>query len=220
MPSVSTCTHGAIPKPRLIAIAGPSGAGKTTLAKALVDALPGAVALLPLDAYYADRSDLMPSARARYNFDAPEALDAELLHTHLRALAAGHSIDIPVYDFASHSRQRHTLRIEPTDFVVVEGLFALYFDELLPLYTYRVFVDLADERCLQRRLIRDANERGRHADDVRRQYAEQVYPMYVRYIQPTRMRAQFVADGNGEWPEQIDLLLTAIDSVRQKDSQE
>jgi len=213
MPFANTCKRTAAIRPRFIAIAGPSGAGKSTLATALVGALPGSVALLPLDAYYADCSALLPAAIARYNFDAPAAIDVELLHAHFHALAACQSIGMPTYDFASHSRQRHTQRVESADYVVVEGLFALYFDELLPFYTYRIFVDLADELCLQRRLKRDANERGRRADDIHRQYTEQVHPMYLRYIEPTRKRAHFFADGGSEWVGQVQRIVAAISTA-------
>ena len=210
MPSATTCKSGAKRKRQLIAIAGPSGAGKTTLARALAHALPAPTGILPLDAYYCDRSALPPAARARCNFDAPAALDEDLLCEHIGALAEGRSIEMPIYDFASHSSQAQTLRLAATEYVVIEGLFALYFPALLPLYCLRIFVDLADELCLQRRIVRDAAERGRSARDIRRQYDEQVRPMYMRYIHPTRQNAQYIIAGNGEFTAQIQVLLSEL----------
>ncbi len=210
MPSANTCKNAAKRGPQFIAIAGPSGAGKTTLARALAEALPGPASLLPLDAYYSDRCALPAGQRARYNFDAPSALDGELLYQHLTALAAGRRIEMPIYDFASHSRRMETQRVEPIGFILVEGLFALYFDQLLPFYSQRIFVDLKDELCLRRRLARDVAERGRTAEDIRRQYDEQVRPMYLRYIQPTRQRAQFFVAGDGLLTEQIQTLLAGL----------
>lgn len=207
MPSANTCNSVAKGKRQLIAIAGPSGSGKTTLARALAEALPGPVSLVPVDAYYADCSALSAAARKRYNFDSPAALDGELLCDHLGALAAGESVEMPLYDFASHSRQLQTKRVEATEFIIVEGLFALYFAALLSLYSQRIFVDLNDAMCLERRLVRDVAERGRSTRDIRRQYDEQVRPMYLRYIEPTRCRAQFFVAGDRRFDEQIQHLL-------------
>lgn len=214
MPSASTCKSGAKRKSTLIAIAGPSGAGKTTLARALAQALPAPTSILPLDAYYCDRSALPPAARARCNFDDPAALDEDLLCEHIRTLSEGRSIEMPIYDFASHSRQGQTQRVEAAEYIVVEGLFALYFAALLPLYCLRIFVDLADELCLQRRLVRDAAERGRSARDIRRQYDEQVRPMYMRYIHPTRQNAQYRIAGNSEFTAQIQVLLSELGDIK------
>jgi uridine kinase len=209
MPSANTYKSGAKRKSTLIAIAGPSGAGKTTLARALVAALPSAV-LFSFDAYYADRSHLPTSERTRCNFDDPAALDTQLLTAHLRALAVGRAIDGPIYDFSTHCRRAETRRIEPASHIVAEGLFALYFDALRPLYSQRIYVDADAELCLQRRLQRDAGERGRSTDDIRRQYREQVLPMAQRYIYPTRRYAHVVLSGRESSERAVATLLPSI----------
>lgn len=194
MGSAASCTSAARARPHLLAIAGPSCAGKTALARALVAALPSAVHV-PLDAYYACRAHLPADQRARCNFDAPQALDADLLCAHLSHLASGLPVDAPIYDFVTHSRSAHTRRIEPAAHIVVEGLFSLHFHQLLPLYTYRLYVDADADLCLQRRLNRDAAERGRSAEAIRRQFFEQVYPMTKQYVIPTKERAHCTISG-------------------------
>ena len=181
-------------KPYLIGVAGPSCAGKTELSRALRSQLNAA--LLPLDAYYFDLSDRSMEERARFNFDTPSALDHDLFVSHLRDLTAGRPIDVPVYDFATHSRTDRTERIEPQSFIVVEGLFVLYWSDVRALFGTKVFVDLDDATCLERRIHRDVRERGRTADSVIQQFNETVAPMANLYVRTTREHADIVIPGD------------------------
>lgn len=196
--------------PRLIGLAGPSGAGKTTLASALQTRLPGPTTVLSLDSYYRDLADLSLTERARVNFDAPEAMDHQRLAADLRQLAAGHRVKIPVYDFVTHTRQEHQQSLTPTDFLIVEGLFALYWPDINTLYHLRLFVTADDELCLERRLARDRVERGRSPASIRAQYQEQVRPMYRRHIQPTARYADLVLDGSIPTEDQVAAVLNAL----------
>lgn len=196
--------------PRLIGLAGPSGAGKTTLARALQTRLPGPATVLSLDAYYRDLADLSPAARARVNFDAPEAMDHQRLAEDLRQLAAGHRVEIPVYAFASHTRQINQQSLTPTDFLIVEGLFALYWPDINALYHLSLFVTAANELCLERRLARDRVERGRSPASIRAQYQEQVRPMYRRHVQPTARYADLILDGSTPTEKQVAVVLNAL----------
>lgn len=191
-------------------MAGPSGAGKTTLARALHTRLPGSATVLSLDAYYRDLAALAPGDRARVNFDAPEAIDHQHLAADLQQLAAGHRVAIPVYDFATHTRQATQHSLTPTDFLLVEGLFALYWPAINALYQLRIFVTAADVLCLERRLARDRVERGRSSASIRAQYQEQVRPMYRRHIQPTARSADLILDGSTPIEEQIAAVLDAL----------
>jgi uridine kinase len=180
-------------KPYCIAIAGGSGAGKTCLAQRLGQVLPASV--LGLDCYYPDLGHLPLERRHHLNFDAPEALDWDLMLEQFTALADGRAIAQPVYDFLTHTRTGTTRRIEPGRFVIFEGLFALYDARLRALCETRVFVEAADALCLERRVARDVRERGRTRESVLRQYREQVRPMYERHVLPTRAYADLVLPG-------------------------
>ena len=181
-------------KPAIIGIAGISCSGKTTLARQLCQILPGA-AILPLDAYYRDLGHLDPPARSQTNFDAPEALDYPLLLEHLQELARGAAVNRPLYSFATHTRQRATQRLEAAPFLLVEGLFALYWPQVRALYRLAVFVVAPHSVCLQRRLQRDVAERGRTPQSVRHQYQRHVQPMAEKYVLPTQAHADLVVDG-------------------------
>lgn len=196
--------------PQLIGIAGPSCAGKTTLANALLDQLPGSCTVLSLDAYYRDFSQLSPAARAAFNFDAPTAIDHELLTRDISQLASGHSIKSPVYDFATHARQLATKRIVPGNFLLIEGLFALYWSAINPLYYLRIFVVVDDALCLERRLLRDRAERGRSAASIHSQYREQVRPMYQRHIHPTAQTADLLLEGHMPLEQQVQKVLVEL----------
>ena len=180
-------------EPYLIGIAGPSCAGKTELAKHLAGVL-GATRI-SLDAYYRPLTHLTLAERARFNFDEPAALDHDLLITQVEALAAGRPIELPVYDFATHSRTAATEHIPAAEFIIVEGLFALYWEELRQHYGTKVFVAAPDAVCLERRQERDVRERGRTPESVLRQFTETVQPMARLHVLPTAALADVVVSG-------------------------
>jgi uridine kinase len=178
----------------LIGIAGPSGAGKTYLATHLAAALDASV--LTLDRYYRDLSHLLLEERARMNFDAPEVLDHELIVDQVAGLRNNETVQLPVYDFATHTRTRRTEVLRPAEVVIVEGLFTLHWPRLRELLGIKVFVDMNDEVCLTRRQERDVRERGRTPESVVQQYAATVAPMAYRYVRPTIVHADVVVSGN------------------------
>ena len=177
----------------MIGIAGPSCSGKSELARRLAQQLSAPV--MSLDSYYIDLAHLPLEERARTNFDDPASLDEEVLTRQLRQLAAGEAIARPVYDFARHTRSAEVERVEPARFVVVEGLFTLHWPAVRALLDTKVYIDVQDAVCLERRLERDVRERGRTPESVRAQYATTVRPMAERYIHPTRRYAEVVVSG-------------------------
>lgn len=177
----------------IIAIAGPSCAGKTELSKKLAHEL--CCPVLLLDSYYRDLSALSPADRARVNFDEPDALDETLLIRQVHALCRGKAVARPAYDFTTHTRLRETVEFAATEFLIVEGLFALYWPELRASAGTKVFVDAPGEVCLRRRLMRDVMERGRTAESVIKQFNETVEPMTVRHVRPTSRHADLVLSG-------------------------
>ncbi|HEX9120993.1 MAG TPA: uridine kinase [Terriglobales bacterium] len=177
----------------IIAIGGPSCAGKTELAKRLARSL--SATILPMDAYYRDLAFLPLESRCKFNFDIPDSIDHTLLREHLTALAAGKSVQRPVYDFTVHTRSSIRETVTPGPYLIIEGLFALYWDDLRPLLTTKVYVDAPDDVCLARRQARDVLERGRTAESVHKQYVEIVRPMADLYVRPTRRFADIVVSG-------------------------
>jgi uridine kinase len=182
-------------RPYLIGIAGPSWSGKTRLAEALQALLPGTSVVLSLDCYYLDLAHLPLNERAVCNFDEPDALDRALLRAHIGRLAQGETIERPVYLFAEHTRAKVCERVAAADFVLIEGLFTLYWSEIRNLLDTRVFVQVPDELALFRRLDRDVRERGRSPLSVEQQYASTVRPMCERHLLPTLSHADVVVNG-------------------------
>jgi uridine kinase len=197
--------------PIVLAIAGCSGSGKTTLAAELARTLGGVH--FHFDNYYRDLSHLPLAKRAQQNFDDPNLIEGPLLISHVAALAKGEPIERPLYDFATHIRIPHqTEAFHPAPFVLVEGLFALYYPELLPLYQLRVYVDTPDELCFERRLKRDTLERGRTPDSVRLQYEATVRPAGIAYVRPSALHADLTVDGTGALDWKIERVLTEMRS--------
>ena len=195
-------------KPYLIGIAGPSCAGKSYLSAHLARHLDAA--MLNLDSYYADLEHLNLTQRAHFNFDAPESLDSPLLIEHVRQLSRGDAIEKPIYDFKNHSRTGQTERLEARPFILIEGLFALYWEEIRAVQETKVFVDLGEEICLARRIERDTRERGRTRESILEQFSATVRPMAQRYVHPTRQFADVVLTGDGEIVEEMERVLNHI----------
>ena len=202
--------------PHVIAIAGPSGSGKTSLAREVSARIPGGALIFGLDSYYRDQRDVPEEA---INVDVPDALDQPRLLTDLRELAAGRPALQPVYDYATHARLPAGRVVEPAPFIVVEGLYALYWAEVRELIGTAIFVALDHEACLRRRVDRDMRERGRSAGSVTRAYERNVRPMYDLHVHPTRRYADAILDGRlpvGELTRQV-LSLVLSDRSRSTD---
>ncbi len=141
------------------------------------------------------------------NFDAPEALDEELIVEQVTALRNNQPVQLPTYDFATHTRTRRTEELRPSAVVIIEGLFTLHWPKLRELLGTKVFVDMDDEVCLARRQARDVRERGRTPESVVEQYAATVAPMAQRYVRPTIVHADVVVSGSESIGEGVDRVL-------------
>lgn len=195
--------------PVVLGIAGCSGSGKTTLAAELARTLGGIH--FHLDNYYRDLGHMPFSERIQQNFDDPAIIESPLLAAHIAALARGETIDRPIYDFATHTRvPGQTEPVTAGSFLVVEGLFALYYPELLPLYGLRVYVDTPDALCFERRLKRDVEQRGRTPDSVRRQYEATVRPASEKFVRPSAANADLQVDGTGALDWKVERVLTEL----------
>ena len=196
-------------RPHIIGIAGPSSSGKTELAKQLVQRLPG-TAIISLDSYYRSLTDKPLSERARMNFDHPDALEWELLHEHLQAIADGRPFEEPVYSFALHTRTTESRRVEPSEYIILEGLFVFYWPELRSTLDTKVYVETDPEVCYRRRLARDVAERDRTPESVREQYEATVLPGAERFVYPTRKYADLVVSGEQPLAESTAAVLNAL----------
>jgi uridine kinase len=190
-------------------IAGASGSGKTTLAVELARELDGIY--FPIDNYYRDLGHMPFSERVKQNFDDPALIESSLLAKHVATLARGEMIERPLYDFSSHTRVLdRTEGIRAGSLVLVEGLFALYYPELLPLYQFRVYVDTPDDLCFERRMKRDTMERGRSAESVRVQYEKTVRPSSISYVRPSAVHADLTIDGTAALDWKVEQVLAEM----------
>ena len=200
-------------KPLVIGIAGCSGSGKTTLARELATQLDAT--LFPLDLYYRDLSQFPLDSRHKRNFDHPDSLESELIIRHVGALAKGETIQRPVYDFKTHSRVAGKFDvIVPKDVVIVEGILALHYPELVPCYGFSIFVEATDDVCLMRRIHRDVRERGRTEQSVREQFHATAQPMAVEYVLPSAKHATITVDGTEALDWSVEQVLERLRAKR------
>ncbi len=197
-------------QPYLIGIAGFSGSGKTTVANALAREVPASI--FSLDAYYLDHPHLSFEERCAPNYDHPEMLDGALVAEHLRELAAGRAITRPVYDFPTHRRLPETDRMEPNEFIIVEGLFTLHWPEVRAQFGTKVYMEATHDVCLPRRERRDREERGRSSASVHAQYAATVRPMADQFILPSREHADLIIECTGQTEEAVRTILSHVKS--------
>ena len=205
------CYHAAVTnKPLIIGVAGGTGSGKTTIANAIIAAIdPFRIALIQHDAYYKDAGGLPPAERAKINFDHPDALETDLLVRHLEALSAGRAVEVPVYDFTTHTRRAAGVSLEPAKVIIVEGILIFCDRALRDLMALKIFVDTDGDLRFIRRLKRDIQERGRSLDSVVAQYLETVRPMHAAFVEPSRKYADIIIP-EGHNPVSTALVVTLI----------
>jgi uridine kinase len=202
------------PRPFLIAVAGGSSSGKTTIAERLVD-VSGVehVSLIKLDSYYVERLDEPIDQRAKANYDHPDAFDWALLNDHLAALTAGASVPVPVYDYTVHARSDEVRMVRPARIVVVEGILVLWEPALRERFDLKIFVDTPADLRFIRRLQRDVTERARTAESVVDQYLESVRPSHEQFVEPSKRYADVIVPEGGLNRPAIEVLLARIREV-------
>lgn len=191
----------------IIGICGGTGSGKTTVANRILESVRASeVVFIQQDSYYRNLKDLPLDFRQVANFDHPAALDNDLLANHVRKLKAGEPIELPIYDFKTHTRLNETRAVEPKPIVIVEGILIFAEPKLLELMDIKVFVDTPDDIRFIRRLRRDIAERGRTVDSVIDQYISTVRPMHMQFVEPSRRYADVIIPEGGHNLVSIDLL--------------
>lgn len=184
-------------RPLVIAVAGGSGSGKTTVARAIDEAVHRESVLIEQDAYYKDLGHLPIEARRQVNFDHPDAFDTELMIAQLQLLTSGQAIAKPTYDYPAHTRAAGTVHVLPKDVILVEGILLFADARLRQLFDIKVFVDVADDVRFIRRLQRDVVERGRTMDSVIQQYLTTVRPMHLEFVEPSKRYADIILPEGG-----------------------
>ena len=195
-------------RPLVVGIAGGTGSGKTTVAHKLETAIPdNRCVRIEHDAYYRDQTHLSPDERAAVNYDHPSSLESDLFVQHLRRLRAGEPVDVPIYDFAHHTRRTETRRVVPAPVIIVEGILVFVEAALREQMDIKIFVDTDADIRLMRRIQRDLEERGRTFQSVRDQYHATVRPMHLEYVEPSKRWADVIIPEGGDNRVALDVLL-------------
>ncbi|MCF7804643.1 MAG: uridine kinase [Candidatus Marinimicrobia bacterium] len=198
----------------LFGLAGGSGSGKTLVAKNLFRQIDSSkVSILEQDAYYKDLADIPKSARDERNFDHPEAFDWDLMKQNMADLLNGKTVEIPVYDYKTHTRSDRTRTISGHHIIVLEGILVLADPELREMMDIKAFVETDDDIRFIRRLQRDIRERGRSMESVIEQYQRSVRPMHLQFVEPTKRFADIIIPEGGHNTVAIDLLKTKITAL-------
>jgi uridine kinase len=191
----------------IIGICGGTGSGKTTVANRILESVSASeVVFIQQDSYYRNINDLPLDYRNIANFDHPDALDNDLLVNHVRRLKAGEAVELPLYDFRTHTRMNNTRQVEPKPIVIVEGILIFADPRLLEQMDIKVFVDTPDDVRFIRRLRRDLAERGRTVESVIEQYIATVRPMHMQFVEPSKRHADVIIPEGGHNLVSIDLL--------------
>jgi len=195
----------------IVGITGSTGSGKTTFAKSLKKELGNQAVLLSSDMYYKDQSRLPLGERFKQNMDQPEAFDNQLLVSHLKKLASGKSIDVPVYDFTDHTRKKESRHLETRPMIVVEGLLIFSKPELRSLFDFKIFLEVDADLRVCRRVLRDvAERRDGSVEAAVKQYLSSARPMDKIYVLPQKRYADVVIDWSREDPGKIKELARKI----------
>jgi uridine kinase len=198
----------------LIGIAGGTGSGKSTVARAIFESLPETnISIIQQDAYYNDQSHLAYEDRIKTNYDHPLAFDTRLLVQHLEELLAGHPVDSPIYNFSEHNREKRTKRIYPRDIIILEGIMILEDEDLRDLMDIKIFVETDADVRIIRRITRDINERGRTLESVIGQYLSTVKPAHEQFVEPTKKYADLIIPEGGFNKVAIDIMVAKVKSI-------
>lgn len=205
-------------QPLVIGIAGGTGSGKTTVSNAILNRVGmDRISFLPHDSYYRDLSHLTLEQRRLVNFDHPDSLESDLLVKHILQLKNWQPVELPIYDFTTHSRTTRTVLIQPRRIILVEGILIFYEPDLRQLFDVKIFVDTDADIRFIRRLQRDIIERGRTADSVVAQYLNTVRPMHLEFVEPSKRYADVIIPEGGLNTVALDMVIARIEALLHDD---
>jgi len=201
----------------VIGITGGSGSGKTTVVKKILERFPAnQVAIVHMDSYYKDSSNLSMEEREKINFDHPDSIEFDLLYKDLLALKNGQAIEQPIYDFITCTRKKETVHTEPRHVIIVEGILLFTDPRLRDLCNIKAFVDAESDERIMRIIQRDTHERGRTVQDVLERYIV-VKNMHIQFIEPTKRFADIIIPQGGQNQVAIDMIVATIRLKLQKE---
>lgn len=202
------------PYPIIIGVAGGTGSGKTTVAKAILDRVGHSrIAHIQHDSYYRNLDHLPPAERARINYDHPDSLETDLLIEHLKMLRQWQPVQVPIYDFTTHSRTNRTMLVEPSRVILVDGILIFVEKALREMFDIRIFVDTDADIRFIRRLERDIAERGRSMRSVIDQYLNTVRPMHLEFVEPSKRYADIIIPEGGHNTVALDMVVARIEAM-------
>jgi uridine kinase len=196
--------------PFVIGIAGGTGSGKTTLARKIQSSLASGVVLIEQDSYYRDLSHLSVKERQQTNFDHPNSIDFERLRQDIIALKEGQSINKPIYNFKTHSRENATTHVEAAPIIIVEGILIFSDPKMRELFDLKIYVETDHDVRILRRIERDTFERGRDFANIKDQYIQTVKPMHNQFVEPSKQFADVIIPGESDNSTVINLILPGL----------
>lgn len=199
----------------MIAVAGGTGSGKTYIAKKLQEVDSQKIIMVSHDRYYKDQSHIPFEDRKKVNYDEPAALDNQLFLEHLRALKNGHSIEMPQYDFSTHTRKIETEKVSPAPIIIIEGILILTEPEIRDMFDLTIFIEIDADLRLARRLTRDVGERDRTFRESINQYLISAQPMHDKYVEPGKDEADLIINNNRDKEELEDALETVQARIKE-----
>jgi uridine kinase len=202
------------PDPLVIGIAGGSGSGKTTVAQEILQRVgPERIAFLQHDSYYKNLSGLPPTQRHEVNFDHPHSLETDLLIQHIASLRDGMPVEVPIYDFSTHSRTNQTFTVQPRRVILVEGILIFTEATLREMFNVKIFVDTDSDIRFIRRLERDIAERNRTTESVIKQYQSTVRPMHMEFVEPSKRYADVIIPEGGHNTAALDMVTARVEAL-------
>ncbi len=192
----------------IIGIYGGTGSGKTTIVNMIASHFSSNdIEIISQDSYYKDNSDISYEDRCKLNFDHPDAIDFNLLHKHIENLRKGETVEQPIYDFKIHNRLKKTIQIKPKKILILEGILIMCHAEIRSIFDLKIFINANSKTRMERRIKRDIAERGRSRDEVLKRYIETLKPMHEKFIEPTKIYANYIIENQFNNKLNIDELL-------------
>lgn len=192
----------------IIGIYGGTGSGKTTIVNMIASHFSSNdIEIISQDSYYKDNSDISYEDRCKLNFDHPDAIDFNLLYKHLKNLRKGETVEQPIYDFKIHNRLKKTIQIKPKKILILEGILIMCHAEIRSIFDLKIFINANSKTRMERRIKRDIAERGRSRDEVLKRYIETLKPMHEKFIEPSKIYANYIIENQFNNKLNIDELL-------------